>query len=81
MSKLKIAFAASVLLGLSSASVLAMPISNLATDNVGVKAEHVRWVCNPWGRCWWRPNYYGAYAYYGPRPYWRWHRHHRWHRW
>jgi hypothetical protein len=44
-------------------------------------------VCNQWGRCWWRPNYYGAYGYYGgprryyggPRP-WGWgHRH--WHRW
>jgi hypothetical protein len=48
--------------------------------------EQVRWVCNPWGRCWWRPNFYGAYAYYPPplpgpyfpRPWW-WHRH--WHRW
>lgn len=48
--------------------------------------EQVRWVCNPWGRCWWRPNYYGAYAYYPPprvyygRPWWHRHWHHRhWH--
>jgi hypothetical protein len=45
--------------------------------------DQVRWVCNPWGRCWWRPNYYGAYGYYGPRPFygrpWGWR--HRWHRW
>lgn len=48
--------------------------------------EQVRWVCGRWGRCWWRPNYYGAYGYYygprrhwGPRP-WRWH-HHHWRRW
>ncbi len=46
--------------------------------------EQVRWVCNPWGR-WWRPNYYGAFAYYPPPPpgvylgppWW----HHRWHHW
>jgi hypothetical protein len=32
--------------------------------------DQVRWVCNPWGRCWWRPNYYRAYGYYGgPRFY------------
>jgi hypothetical protein len=45
--------------------------------------DQVRWVCNPWGRCWWRPNFYGAYAYYPPpprfyfgRPWWRrWHHH------
>jgi hypothetical protein len=23
-----------------------------------------RWVCNPWGRCWRRPNYYGAHGFY-----------------
>jgi hypothetical protein len=50
--------------------------------------DQVRMVCNAWGRCWSRPNYYGAYGYYGgprrfygygPRP-WGWgHRH--WHRW
>jgi len=26
--------------------------------------EHVRWVCNSGGRCWWRPNYYRAYGFY-----------------
>jgi hypothetical protein len=45
--------------------------------------DQVRWVCNPWGRCWWRPNFYGAYGYYGaPRFYgrpWGWHR--GWRRW
>lgn len=51
------------------------------------QVDQVRWVCNPWGRCWWRPNYYGAYGAYGyyrphvwgPRP-WGW-RHRYWHRW
>ena len=45
--------------------------------------EQVRWVCNPWGRCWWRPTIYGAFAYYPAppayhfgRPWW-WHRHWR----
>ena len=46
--------------------------------------DQVRWVCNPWGRCWWRPNFYGAYGYYGaPRFYGRrwggWHG--GWRRW
>jgi hypothetical protein len=45
------------------------------------QVEQVRWVCNPWGRCWWRPNWYGAYGYYRPHPYWGWRRWHHWHRW
>jgi hypothetical protein len=47
--------------------------------------EEVRWVCNPWGRCWWRPSFYGAYAYYPARPvyyfgrpWWHRHWHYRW---
>lgn len=48
--------------------------------------DQVRMVCNPWGRCWWRPNYYGAYGYYAPRRYWGprpwgWHHHRHWRRW
>ncbi|SED14858.1 hypothetical protein [Bradyrhizobium erythrophlei] len=39
----------------------------LAGDNANL--DQVRWVCNPWGRCHWRPNFYGAYGYYGPRFY------------
>ena len=35
---------------------MAIPLNNLAVVDTGVKAENVRWVCNPWGRCWWRPN-------------------------
>jgi hypothetical protein len=44
------------------------------------KIEHVRWVCNPWGRCWWRPNWYGPYGYWGPRPIWgpRWYGPYAW---
>jgi hypothetical protein len=44
--------------------------------------EQVRRVCNPWGRCWWRPTFYGAYAHYSAPPAYyfgrpRWHRHWR----
>lgn len=63
--------------------------SSTSTEVSGV--DQVRWVCNAWGRCWWRSNYYyrpyGYYygpprAYYGygygyrPRYYGGWHR--RW---
>lgn len=62
---------------LSSGAAVAMPLDNLATVDTGVRADTVRWVCNPWGRCWWRPNYYDAYAYYPYR-----YRHHRhWRHW
>ena len=80
MSRFKMVFAASILFGLSSGAAMAIPLNNLAVVDTGVKAENVRWVCNPWGRCWWRPNYYGAYSYYAPRPYWRRHYHH-WRGW
>jgi len=54
-------------LAASSGSASAMP-NGLAGLNTGTSAEHVRWVCNPWGRCWWRPNYYyGGPRFYGPR--------------
>ena len=41
------------------------------------KPEQVRWVCNRWGRCWWRRSHWGP-RYYG-RHYWR-GRHHWRHR-
>lgn len=40
----------------------AMPISPLATPATNV--ENVRWVCNEWGRCWYRRDYYAPYGYY-----------------
>jgi hypothetical protein len=78
MTRIKIALAATAFFGLSSGAAMSMPLNNLTTVDTGVKAESVRWVCNEWGRCWWRPNYYGGYAYYGSRPYrgWR-HRYYR----
>jgi hypothetical protein len=74
---LKVAIAAAATLG---AVALAPGVASAAMPNglagaataAGSQAaniDQVRYVCNEWGRCWWRPNYYGAYGYYGPRPY------------
>jgi hypothetical protein len=82
--KLKSVLVGLALLGTSavvSPAMSAMP-NGLPKLETLSQVEQVRWVCNPWGRCWWRPNYYGAYAFYPPprfRP-WRWH-HRPWHRW
>ena len=48
-----------------SPSAYAMPFAPLAAQNNTV--ENVRWVCGPF-RCFWRPNYYGAYGFYGGGP-------------
>jgi hypothetical protein len=72
MSRIKLALIAGVLATGLSAGAQAMPVSNLATVDTGVQPEQTRYVCNAWGRCWWRPNrfYGGPYAYYGgPRFY------------
>jgi hypothetical protein len=70
---------------LTPGAASAMPNGLPHTEGIS-SVDQVRWVCNPWGRCWWRPNYYGAYGYGGPRFYGRgwgyrggWHgRGHRW---
>jgi hypothetical protein len=55
---------------LSAGGASAMPNGLPTTADTMKNVEHVRWVCNPWGRCWWRPNYYRASGYYGgPRYY------------
>ncbi|MGP9813893.1 hypothetical protein ACTZWT_20475 [Rhodopseudomonas sp. NSM] len=75
--KLKLAIAAAAALG---AAILAPGVASAAMPNglpgpanaVGSQAanvDQVRYVCDRWGRCFWRPNYYGAYGYYGPRRY------------
>jgi hypothetical protein len=51
----------------------AMP-NGLPTAGQHSNVENVRMVCNAWGRCWWRPNYYVGppvvrYGYVGPRYY------------
>jgi hypothetical protein len=72
------------LTGTASAMPNGLSSTSLATSS---NVEHVRWVCGPY-RCWWRPNYWGAYGFYGPRRWWGprwgwgWRRGwHRWHRW
>lgn len=70
---------------LSSGAAFAMP-NGLPQADTATRAEQVRWVCGQY-RCWWRPNYYGAYGFYGPPRVWGyrgWHRgfHRGWgHRW
>jgi hypothetical protein len=66
--------------GLTATAAAAMPIAPVANSaNGAASVEQVRWVCG-YGRCWWRPNYYGAYAYY-PRRHWRHHYWHNYHYW
>jgi hypothetical protein len=72
--KLKLALIGLAALGgaaLASGTASAMPNGLAGAAPVSANnVEHVRRVCNPWGRCWWRPNYYGAYGFYGgPRFY------------
>ena len=70
-------------LGLTAGTASAMP-NGLPTAKQASNVDQVRYVCNAWGRCWWRPNYYRSYGFYGPRPYYGprfyggWHR--GWHR-
>jgi hypothetical protein len=70
-------------IGLAPQSASAIP-NGLPHANDLSNIEQVRWVCNPWGRCWWRPNYYRSFGFYpGPRfrhRHWGW-RHRGWHRW
>lgn len=86
MRTLTMGLAAAALCGVFAAtSASAMPVDNLSkVDNVATP-ENVRMVCNRWGRCWWRPNYYSGYYAYGYRPYrgygYRYGYGRRWHRW
>ena len=86
--KLKISLIA--LLALGTVGLAAQPASALPNGlplvrNQVPNLEQVGWVCNVWGRCWWRPNYYRSYGFYagpprfGYRP-WGW-RHGGWRRW
>jgi hypothetical protein len=57
-----ILLSAAALAGLAISSATAMPIAPPAPPISGV--EQVRLVCNEWGRCWRRPDYYSPYGYY-----------------
>jgi len=74
----------------SGQAMAAMPNGIPQADRVAsgpaAHVDQVRMVCNAWGRCWWRPNFYRSYGYYagprrfyGPRAYGWGHRH--WRRW
>lgn len=97
--KLKLAAAAALVAAALTPGVASAAMPNglsgaAAAGSQAAAVDQVRYVCNEWGRCWWRPNYYGAYGYYGPRFYgprhhygprhfgghWG-HRHHGWRRW
>ena len=55
----------------AAAAMPAAPLSNPAAPAAQSDVQQVRWVCGPYGRCVWRPNYYRpypayGYGYYGP---------------
>jgi hypothetical protein len=59
---------------LGSAPASAMPNGMPSAAGQLSNVENVVMVCNAWGRCWWRPNYYVGppvyrYGYVGPRYY------------
>jgi hypothetical protein len=60
---------------LASGTASAMPNGLPAAAGQLSNVENVVMVCNAWGRCWWRPNYYvgprvyGYGGYVGPRYY------------
>lgn len=71
---LKIGLVAASLFGaiVASPAASAMPIAPTPAAPQVSDVEQVRMVCDAWGRCFRRPNYYGYYApapYYGPRYY------------
>lgn len=47
---------------LSATGASALPIASTVAPISGV--EHIRLVCNDWGRCWRQPDYYRPYGYY-----------------
>ena len=56
---------------LGSGTAAAFPNGMPSTNRLS-NVENVVMVCNAWGRCWWRPNYYvgpRVYGYAGPRYY------------
>ncbi|MCK1359645.1 hypothetical protein [Bradyrhizobium sp. 199] len=53
----------------ASPAASAMPIAPAPATPQVSGVEQVRMVCDAWGRCWWRPNYYGPRPYYAPRYY------------
>ena len=64
MRKVLLALASAATLGvLATSGANAMPIAPAPPIASGV--NHVRLVCNQWGQCWRRPDYYRPYRPYG----------------
>lgn len=75
MRKSILVFATVTTLGmLATSGANAMPVGPALPLVSGV--DQVRWVCNEWGRCWWRRDYYRPYGYYGDG--YRWPHRHDW---
>lgn len=74
MKRLPLVLAAAAVWGTAATTgASAIPVAPIQTEQTS-NTEQVRWVCNYYGRCWWRPNYYGYYGYGYPRyryRYWR----------
>lgn len=66
--RFKTVLAVVTLLAASSSAAMAMPVAPAPQVS---DVEQAAWVCDAWGRCWWRPSYYAPryYGYYGPRYY------------
>jgi hypothetical protein len=73
VTKIRLTIAGALLAGtmaLSAGQASAMPaLDHGLANSQAAQTEQVRWVCGPWG-CRWRPNYWGGYGFYRPRPYW-----------
>lgn len=76
--KLGIGLVAASLFGALAASSAASAMPLAPAPKLAPDVEQVRYVCDIYGRCWWRPNYYYVprpyyrpryYGYYGPRVY------------
>lgn len=59
----------------AAAAPMLDPLAPAALASGSAQPEAVRWVCNAWGRCWWRPGR-AYYRYYRPRRHYH-HRHYR----
>jgi hypothetical protein len=72
-TKIRLTIAGALVAGtmaLSAGQASAMPaLDHGLANSQAAQTEQVRWVCGPWG-CRWRPNYWGGYGFYRPRPYW-----------
>ena len=80
-----VGFAALGGVALTSTTASAAMMPNAALHAQASNVDQVRMVCNAWGRCWWRPNFYRSYGFYAgpPRfygPRWGW-RHRHWRHW